>query len=106
MKRARQILRAKKLVVSPHTARKMWAVEQTKNGKDIRKLQKLMNHSDPSITMVYAMADEITRRKCAHNFLAPPAKIGGAGGWLKGQRKHSQKKSGGAAKTHSERRER
>ena len=63
MKRARQILRAKKLVVSPHTARKMWAVEQTKNGKDIRKLQKLMNHSDPSITMVYAMADEITRRK-------------------------------------------
>lgn len=41
--------------------------------------------------------------KCAHNFLAPPAKIGGAGGWLKGQRKNSQKKSGGAAKTHSER---
>ena len=63
IKRARQRLRAKKLVVSPHTARKMWAVEQTKNGKDIRKLQKLMNHSDPSITMVYAMADEITRRK-------------------------------------------
>lgn len=33
--------------------------------------------------------------KCAHNFLAPPAKIGGAGGWLKGQRKHSQKKAAG-----------
>lgn len=33
--------------------------------------------------------------KYAHNFLAPPAKIGGAGGWLKGQRKHSQKKAAG-----------
>lgn len=33
--------------------------------------------------------------KYAHNFLAPPAKIGGAGGWLKGQWKHSQKKAAG-----------
>lgn len=33
--------------------------------------------------------------KYAHNFLAPPAKIGGAGGWLKGQWKHSRKKRRG-----------
>lgn len=33
--------------------------------------------------------------KYAHNFLAPPAKIGGAGGGLKGQWKHSQKKAAG-----------
>lgn len=63
MQRARKILRTKKLVVSPHTARKIWAVEQTKTGKDILKLQKMMNHSDPAITMIYAMADEITKRK-------------------------------------------
>ena len=63
MLRARKILRTKKLVVSPHTARKIWAVEQAKTGKDIKKLQKMMNHSDPAITMIYAMADEITKRK-------------------------------------------
>lgn len=63
MLRARQILRTKKLIVSPHTARKIWAVEQTKTGKDILKLQKMMNHSDPAITIIYAMADEITKRK-------------------------------------------
>ncbi len=63
MLRARKILRTRKLVVSPHTARKIWAVEQAKTGKDIKKLQKMMNHSDPAITMIYAMADEITKRK-------------------------------------------
>ena len=40
----------------------------------------MMNHSDPTITMIYAMADEITRKKLAGDFLALPAKIGGAGG--------------------------
>ena len=63
LQRARKILRAKRLVVSAHTARKIWAVEQLKDGKDLNKLQKMMNHSDPSITMIYAMADEITKRK-------------------------------------------
>lgn len=63
MLRARKILRTRKLVVSPHTARKIWAVGQTRTGKDIKKLQKMMNHSDPAITMIYAMADEITKRK-------------------------------------------
>ena len=63
MLRARKILRTRKLVVSPHTARKIWAVGQTRTGKDIKKLQKMMNHSEPAITMIYAMADEITRRK-------------------------------------------
>lgn len=63
MLRARKILRTRKLVVSSHTARKIWAVGQTKTGKDIKKLQKMMNHSDPAITMIYAMADEITKKK-------------------------------------------
>ena len=61
--RARKILRTRNLVVSAHTARKIWAVEQTRDGKDLKKLQKMMNHSDPTITMIYAMADEITRKK-------------------------------------------
>lgn len=44
--------------------------------------------------------------KYAHNFLAPPAKIGGAGGVVERAMEALAEKSGGAAEAHSERRER
>ena len=46
--------------------RKIYAVNAyAKSGGDISKVQKLLNHSDPAVTMVYAMADVITQRKLA-----------------------------------------
>jgi integrase len=63
LKRARKILRMDKLIVSAHSARKIWAVEQYKHAQTIEQIQKQLNHSDPAITMIYAMADEMTKRR-------------------------------------------
>lgn len=53
----------KKLQVSPHTARKMYAVRAYRQSADVRKVQRLLQHSDEAVTMIYAMADELTARK-------------------------------------------
>ena len=46
--------------VSPHTERKIYSVEQyRRSGGDIKKVQRLLNHSDEAVTMLYALADEI-----------------------------------------------
>ena len=63
LKRARKILRMDKLIVSSHSARKIWAVNQYKHAYNLEQLQKQMNHSDSAITMIYAMADEMTKRR-------------------------------------------
>lgn len=49
--------------VSPHSARKIYAVEQYRRSGDFSHVQKLLQHSDPAITMIYALADQITARK-------------------------------------------
>lgn len=46
--------------VSPHTARKIWAVEAQRAGKDV---QRLLNHESEAVTMLYSMADILTRRR-------------------------------------------
>ena len=46
--------------VSPHTARKIWAVEAYKDGRNV---QRLLNHDEEAVTMLYSMADILTRRK-------------------------------------------
>lgn len=45
--------------VTPHTARKVFAVEELKN-KTFAEVQEELQHSDPSITMLYACADKLT----------------------------------------------
>lgn len=50
------------LKVSPHTARKIYAVKQYKRTCSIDKVQSLLNHSTEAVTMIYALADELTRR--------------------------------------------
>lgn len=42
--------------ISPHTARKIYAVERFK-GSDLKRVQKLLNHSDEAVTYLYALAD-------------------------------------------------
>lgn len=50
--------------VSPHSLRKVWAVEQLERaGGDLKKVQKLMNHSDPNVTALYAMAYQLYQFK-------------------------------------------
>lgn len=44
--------------VSTHTARKMAAVDAYHKG-GIQAAQRLLNHSDPGITMIYALADQM-----------------------------------------------
>ena len=64
LKRAAAAFRTEnKLNISPHSARKIYAVEAFKKSGDPAKVQELLNHSDPAVTMLYTMAEEITRRK-------------------------------------------
>ncbi len=46
--------------VSPHSLRKAFAVEYfNKCGRDLKKVQHLLNHSNEAVTFIYAMANEI-----------------------------------------------
>lgn len=49
--------------VSPHSARKIYAVAEYKKDMDIRRVKRLLNHSNEAVTMIYALADELTARK-------------------------------------------
>lgn len=47
--------------VSPHSLRKVYSVEKYKaSGGNLRKVQRLLNHSDEAVTMLYALADEMS----------------------------------------------
>ena len=62
------------LKVSPHTARKMYAVKQYKRTCSIDKVKSLLNHSSEAVTMIYALADELTRRnstKREQDYISP-----------------------------------
>lgn len=50
------------LKVSCHTARKIYAVKQYKRTCDMSKVRDLLNHSNEAVTMLYALADELTRK--------------------------------------------
>lgn len=46
--------------VTPHSARKIYAVRQLDKTGDIAKVQAALNHDRPSTTMIYAMSRELT----------------------------------------------
>lgn len=52
--------------ISPHTARKVFAVSEYAKTGDLKRVQKLLSHSDEAVTIIYAMADLVTARnaKC------------------------------------------
>lgn len=62
LKRTAALFRVK-ANVAPHSARKVWAVEQYHRDGDLRRVQQLLNHSSEAVTMIYAMADELTARR-------------------------------------------
>lgn len=50
--------------VSPHSLRKIYAVEEyMRTGGNLKKVQKLLNHESEAVTMLYAMANVLNRRK-------------------------------------------
>lgn len=63
LKRAQGLLRVKNRQISPHTARKIYAVNALGRYGSMKKVQQLLNHSDEAVTAIYAMADELTERR-------------------------------------------
>ena len=62
IKRAARAFRIKSNI-SCHTARKIYAVSEYKKDFSVARVQKLLNHSNEAVTMIYAIADELTERK-------------------------------------------
>lgn len=61
LKRACQLFRISECVnISPHSARKIYAVGEYKRTCKLATVQKLLNHSNEPVTMLYAMADQKT----------------------------------------------
>ncbi len=48
---------------SPHSLRKTYARTLQKEGFSLSQIQKALNHSDPTLTAVYIMADELAMRE-------------------------------------------
>lgn len=63
IKRACELFRVGKLNITPHSARKIYAVEEYHKTGSLKHVQDLLNHSDESVTMIYALADELSKRK-------------------------------------------
>lgn len=62
--RAAELFRLPKaLTIAPHSARKIYAVSKYQNGYSLQKVQQLLNHNDEAVTVLYAMADQLTARK-------------------------------------------
>ena len=61
--------------VSPHSLRKVYAVNQYHRSGDIKRVQGLLNHSEESVTMIYALADALTARRLG----VPVDRVSGAG---------------------------
>lgn len=62
LKRAAALFRVKENI-TPHSARKEFAVEEyQRSGQDLQRIKRLLNHSSEAVTMLYAMAN-VTRKK-------------------------------------------
>lgn len=64
VKRAQRALRMPENV-GTHSARKVYAVDLMAKYGDIERVQRALNHDSPSVTMIYAMADQLLQRKLA-----------------------------------------
>lgn len=52
--------------VTPHSARKLYAVSDYRRHGDMKRIQKLLNHTSEAVTMLYAFADILTERRERH----------------------------------------
>lgn len=49
--------------ISPHSCRKIYAVEQFRKSGDVKRVQALLNHSSEAVTYLYALADLLTEKR-------------------------------------------
>ena len=49
--------------IAPHSARKIYAVQDYHAHGSLERVQRLLNHSDEAVTMLYALADELAKKK-------------------------------------------
>lgn len=63
IKRACKAFRIRTLNVAPHTARKIYAVNEYKKDFNVARVKKLLNHSNEAVTLIYALADEVAQKK-------------------------------------------
>lgn len=49
--------------VAPHSLRKIYAVEEYQKHGNLKRVQKLLNHSNEAVTQLYAFANVIDKRK-------------------------------------------
>lgn len=61
LKRACGLLRVRENL-TPHSMRKIYAVEEYKKYGSIAKVMKLLNHDNEAVTMLYCMADQLKER--------------------------------------------
>lgn len=62
IKRASTLLRIRENI-TPHSMRKVYAVDYYEKSGSIKAVKELLNHSTESVTMLYALADVLTRRR-------------------------------------------
>lgn len=48
--------------IAPHSARKIYAVQDYHAHHSLQRVQRLLNHSNEAVTMLYAMADQLSRK--------------------------------------------
>lgn len=48
--------------LGPHSARKIFAVDLYHRTGDLEAVRKALNHTDQAVTLVYALADQLTSR--------------------------------------------
>lgn len=61
--RVGRALRKKGINVSPHSLRKCFAVEQFDRTQDLDEVKDILNHDNPTTTMLYVMSREMTASK-------------------------------------------
>ncbi|MGX8711898.1 MAG: tyrosine-type recombinase/integrase [bacterium] len=61
--RAAKLFRIRGTHISPHSARKIYAVGEYRRTGSLQRVKELLNHSDEAVTMLYAMADELSARR-------------------------------------------
>lgn len=62
IKRAAKALRLDENV-GTHSARKNYAVHEFQVSGDIKKIQRMLNHADEAVTLIYALADQLPNRE-------------------------------------------
>lgn len=65
IKRACNLFRlpyGKRLQISPHTARKVYAVTEYQTSGSLKRVQQLLQHDSEAVTMLYAMADKLSEK--------------------------------------------